>query len=111
MEPVDYSAFNGKFWQSLHTALIMAERAGIKELPYFKQSIADHIHRLSSENRRFKNKDVEVPSKPKATKQEVTIKQSNIPCPECQKGYLQVKKLDDVTYTACPQCYKSVEFK
>ncbi len=39
------------------------------------------------------------------------IYQGHILCPECRKANLTIKKLEGVTYTACPSCYKSVEFK
>lgn len=113
MEPVELSAFKGGFWQDLTQFLLLIERSGC-DVRYIRQQVHSWKEQQLREQFRNRKKPDETPTlKPKFKRQEkeVTIKQSHIPCPECQKGYLQVKKLDDVTYTACPQCYKSVEFK
>jgi len=112
MKPLPLNVFTGKDLQNLAQLLLVAERAGYDVRP-IRTALENYHHSVRLGNRRNRNKPA-----PKASKKpfrpkprETTIKQSNIECPDCHKGYLQVKKLDGVTYTACPQCYKSVEFR
>jgi len=107
MEPIELAAFTGNDLQNLEQLLLILERSGV-DVRYIRHQVQSWRYRYRLESRRNKNKSKKLM---RAKQAQTTVKTSSIPCPDCQKGYLQVKRVEDVTYTACPQCRKSVEFK
>lgn len=131
MEPIDLSNYNGNQIQTFIFLINAFEGQGVTDSRFIRQQISGHFEKIRKdfalEERKAKKKkdnslhielgpdEIENAKKIEAVVKRAqklyATKTSRIPCPICEKAYLQIKKREDVTYTACPQCFKTVEFK
>jgi hypothetical protein len=107
MKPIDVSSFSISQMQTIHAFLAVCEQAEI-DVRAERELLARTFHRARLENRRNRKREPRKGKnygKTKGRPTETVVKQSNIICPDCHKGYLQLKSGEEGIYAACPQCY------
>lgn len=120
---INSSLFSIKLLYRLIALLYEADKGGIKTVVELRQTLNDEIEARVAGGQAKMNEEQKVAARKKKKQlenglpEDITpevrrsVYQGHILCPECKKAHLTVKQLEGVIYTACPQCYKTVEFK